>query len=110
MTAPAFKQFTRSSVEDNATATVTVSGVSGKRHYLTYISASYDFAKIGRLEIKDGSTVILTAFVHNQQQFNFQAIPIVISESNALSATLEASGGAGNEGVVTIHGYTDVPG
>ncbi|CAM4098124.1 hypothetical protein L1N85_10695 [Paenibacillus alkaliterrae] len=91
---------------DNALATATKAAVTGKRHYITGVSASFGAAAIKLLQIKDGAAVIWEDYVHNGFQIVFSQ-PLAITSGNAVSAELAASGTAAVLGKVNLTGFTE---
>lgn len=87
-----------------ATATATKAAASGKRHYLTHVSASCGAAAIAVLQIKDGVTVLAEISVHNAEVLTFPTA-VQITRGAAVSAEL-ATCGAGVVGRVNISGFT----
>jgi hypothetical protein len=93
----------------NALATATKSApAAGKAHYLTGVYAFYGAATgAGLLQVKDGSTVILEAFVKDTVPVIIHlAKPYKVTDATAVSAEL-AAGGASAVGKVNISGFTD---
>ncbi len=90
---------------DNAPASVTRPGESGKSHYITYVGGSYSGNVVGgEMLLKDAAKVVGDYFVHNQRGVPL-TYPLKISEGSAVSLSI-AAGGLGVRGVVTLQGYT----
>lgn len=92
--------------DDNAESVASKAGITGQRHVVTHVSASFSAAVIKLLEIKDGTTVILARYVHSAADLSFPQ-GLRGSSGNLVSATLAASGAGGTIGKVSIHGYTE---
>jgi hypothetical protein len=90
---------------DNALAVASKAAVSGKSHYIGAIFASYSGSKVGLLQIKDGATVIAEYYVNNAGVIPLD-VPIKVTEGNAVSAELAASGTAAVLGKVNLVGFT----
>lgn len=90
---------------DNAAVSVTKAAESGKSHYITNISGSYNVAKIKLMTLKDDTTVISNFHVHNQRDIAF-AKPVKITAGKAAELSLQAGGTAGDIGAVVMTGYT----
>ena len=87
------------------TATRADPGSGAQAHYITSVSASYDEAVAGgKLELKQGSTVLATWFVHNQFALTFDS-PIKLAPGTVANLVL-APGGNGVDGVSDMTGYT----
>lgn len=91
---------------DNAVATATRAAVSGKKHYITGVTASFSGTATKLLQVKDGTTVIWEDYVVNGYQMKFPQ-PIEATSGNAVSAELAASGTAGIIGKVNLTGFTE---
>lgn len=89
----------------NTTGTATHAAESERTHVVTMITASYEGNVDGLLTLLDGTTTVLRIQVHDDFQLSL-AYPIRLTEGNKAEATLEASGGAGVVGYVSIGGYT----
>lgn len=98
-------RFSKTAKATNALATATETAVTGKRHVITVVSASYEAAAIGLLQIKDGVTVIWEHFVHNQ--IHLEGLELQNTKGAAISAELAASGSVGVDGAVNIQGFTE---
>ncbi len=92
--------------DDNAESTATHAAETDNAHFVTGVSASYDAAAIGLLQIKDGTTVIYEIEVHNAQDVEF-VHPLQISRGAACSAVLAASGTGGVTSQVWLRGFTE---
>lgn len=92
---------------DNATATAMhPAPASNQCHYVTSISASFSAAVAGKLlTLKDGNTVIGNYYVHNQRDIPLPK-PLRMTNGNAVSLVLAASGVGGQLGAVTLKGFT----
>jgi hypothetical protein len=88
---------------DNAVATASRAGETGKTFIITGVSASYSASTTGLLQIKDGINVIFERYVYDSD-----GIPLNVkaTEGNTVSAELSASGAAGVIGKVNLTGYT----
>jgi len=99
-------QWTGDAQADNALATATKAAQVDKTHYLCAVIAGYSNANAGKLvTVKDGATIVLRARIHNSLELVF-ANPLRITRGNAVSAELDASGTAGQNGNVAILGFT----
>jgi hypothetical protein len=92
---------------DNAVASASKAGEAGKSHYITSVFASYtaSLTSKGTLSIKDGITVIAEVDLESSRDVTFGK-PVKITEGNAVSAELSASGTAGTIGKVNLTGFT----
>ena len=90
---------------DNASATATRAGESGKSHYITQVSGSFSAAATKLLTLSDGGTVIANLHVVNQRDIAL-ARPLKLTAGQAAAVTLAASGAAGVVGAVTLSGFT----
>lgn len=103
--AHALTEWAVTTTADNAVATVTKAGESGKNHYVTSIHGSFSAALIKLMTLKNGATVLGNYHVHNQRDVVF-AKPVKITSGNAAEISLVASGTAGTIGAVVMKGYT----
>lgn len=92
--------------DDNAESVASKTGITGQRHVVTHVSASYTAAATKLLQIKDGTTVILSRVVYSAADLSFPS-GLRGSSGALVSATLAASGTGGVTGYVSIHGYTE---
>ena len=94
--------------DDNAASAATKTGVTGRRHVVTGIAASYATTPAAPklLEIKDGSTVVWSAYITAVFSEQFPAGIRISSGADAVGA-LAASGTGGVVSTVTITGYTE---
>ena len=100
---------TQSASTDNATATVTVSAITGQTHFMLGVSADYNVAlnALKAITIKEGSnTIIVFEWDFNNGAFHF-AFPAALKGalSGAVSATLEASGTASTFGRISLYHF-----
>ena len=86
---------------DNASATVTRAGESGKSHYITQVSGSFSAAATKLLTLSDGGTVVANLHVVNQRDVVL-ARPLKLTAGQAAAVTLAAAGSAGVVGAVTV--------
>lgn len=93
--------------QDNAEATAEKAAATGKKHFVSSISASFSASATKLLQIKDDTTVIWESYVVNSGQFTFPS-PIEITSGKKVSAVLAASGVGGTVGKVNITGFTEV--
>jgi hypothetical protein len=90
---------------DNAAATATRAAEAGKTHHITAVFASFSGAATQLLQIKDGAAVIAEQYVYSSAVITLPK-PIEVTEGNAVSAVLAASGGLGVLGKVNLSGFT----
>jgi hypothetical protein len=91
---------------DNGVATATRAAAAGKHHYITGVIAGYTAAAVAKkLTIKAGATTIAVRTFSDGIEILFPR-PVRVEANTAVSAELDASGGAGNTGRVTLLGYT----
>jgi hypothetical protein len=88
-----------------ATATATrAAETNGGRHIVNYVVVSFETSTDkGLLTVKKGTT---TQFVHMVHGADVVPIEMRGNPNEAVSAEL-ASGGAGEDGYVSIHGFTE---
>lgn len=88
-----------------ATATAArAAPTNGTRHIINYVVASYETSTTsGILTIKKGTTAVLLHMVHGGDVLPLEMMG---NTNEAVSAEL-ASGGAGIDGYVSIHGLTE---
>lgn len=93
--------------KDNATATASRSAPKeGLSHFITSISGGYSASVSGNtLLLKQGVTVIGRWRVYDSLTLSFSS-PIKLEPGTVANLELEASGGAGTLGDVTMTGYT----
>lgn len=91
--------------QDNGVATAQRGAVSGESHYITAIIASYSANKAGTLTVNDGGSEIFTVDCYDNLVIPLPKT-LKITEGNAVSAALDASGTGGDTGTVTLIGYT----
>ena len=89
--------------QDNAIATASKAAATGKTHIITGVFAGFSSAVTKLLQIKDGNTVIAEHYIVNT---GYIPLNIRATDGNAVSATLEASGTAGQTGKVNLTGFT----
>lgn len=94
--------------DDNAATAATKTGVSGQRHVVTGIAASYATTPSAPklLEIKDGATVIWSVYITGPITHAFGK-PLRLSSGADAVGALAASGTAGVVSTVTLEGYTE---
>lgn len=90
---------------NNALASVTKPGESGKSHFITAIIGSFSVNIIRLLTLKDGTDVIVNHYVHGAGGVAFDR-PVQIAKGNAATLELAASGTAGDQGAVVMTGFT----
>lgn len=91
--------------QDDAIATATHAAKSRENHVVMSVSASSSAAKIILLQIKDDTTVVWEGYVHNSFHASFPN-GIEITQGNACSAVLAASGTGGTVGKVNFTGIS----
>ena len=98
------REWSENASADNAIATATHAAVTGKQYRITNIQASFSTAPTAPalIQVKDGTTVIWTTYVHNDFSHVFDP-PIPGSRGAAVSAELSAGSGAS---AVAINGDT----
>ncbi len=77
----------------NAIATATHAAETDKQHVIMSCTVSYNATGNGKLEIKDGATVIWTGQVYDSRDITFPQ-GMKIADGAACSAVLEAGGGS----------------
>lgn len=94
--------------DDNAATAATKTGIAGQRHVVTSITASFATTPAAPklLEIKDGTTVIWSAYITAAFTKEFTP-PLRISSGADAVGALAASGTGGVVSAVTIAGYTE---
>lgn len=93
---------------DNATATATKAAITGQRHVITHITASFDNTAANKLvSIFDGTTLIDKFAVTTTGVSIAFPHGLRLSSGNKAEATLAASGTGGTTGYLTLHGYTE---
>lgn len=92
--------------DDNGESVASKTGITGQRHVITHVSASYGTAATKLLQIKSGTTVILSRVVYSAADLSFPNGLRALANGDLVSATLAASGTGGVTGYVSIHGYT----
>lgn len=97
-------EWVENATADDAVATASRAAESGKTHYITAIIASYSATSEGQVNVKDGGSSIFTVDCYDDLIIPLK--PLRITPGNAVSAELDASGGAGNVGTITLIGYT----
>ena len=103
MSAPQRAGWVEQDTASAALATATKALAAGKQHMIAGVTAGFVGVNTGiKLEIKDGTTVIWTTYVHNDFSHNFDP-PIPGSIGAAVSAELSAGSGAA---AVAINGDT----
>ena len=91
---------------DNALATASKAAESGRQHIVYGVTAGFSGSASNKLlTIKDGTTVVFTAYVTNQLAIQFPR-GIAITPGAACSAELNASGTGAMLGEVDLHGVT----
>ena len=92
---------------DNATATASRTARAGQSHYIKSIHVGYTNANAGKVAtLKFGTTTKGTFNVHNSRDIFFGDQGLKVDTGSAVSVELAASGTAGQNGHVTIVGYT----
>lgn len=91
----------------NAAVTVSHAAESNKSHYVTAVLASFDAAGKGKLELRDGTTVVAEREVYDAATITFSS-PIKVSENTKAEANLAAAG-TGITGRLSLIGYTAHP-
>lgn len=103
--ADAVAEWILTATADNAAATVTKPGETGKNHYITSISGSFSGAAVKLMTLKQDATVKGNFHVHNQRDIVF-ARPVKFQSGASVELSLAASGTAGVIGAVVMTGYT----
>jgi hypothetical protein len=96
----------------NTAATVTHAGVTGAKHVVTRIDATYDVAtttNASLLEIRFGSTVVWRSYVHglnNTPNRVFADMELMNSTTGQAIDAVMSTTVAGVKAIMTLHGYT----
>lgn len=100
-------EWTATDSDDNAESNATKAAVTGQRHVITGVAAGYATAPATAklLQLKRGTTVIWSTYLTTAKEVNFPS-PIRGNLSEAVTATLAASGTGGVVSQVTLMGYT----
>jgi len=91
----------------NSVSTATRAAPSeGLKHYITHVAGGYSSTVSGAtLILKEGTTEKMRWRVFDSLAISFDS-PIQLSPGTVANLVLEASGGAGNSGDVSMSGYT----
>ena len=94
--------------DDNAASAATKTGVTGQRHVVLSITASFATTPAAPklLELKDGATVVWSAYITTPFHATFDG-GIRMSLGNDAVGALAASGTGGVVSTVTIAGRTE---
>lgn len=94
--------------DDNAASAATKTGVTGQRHVVSSVTASYATTPAAPklLEVKDGSTVIWSEYITAGVHRVFDP-PLRLSSGADAVGALAASGTGGVVSTVTITGFTE---
>jgi hypothetical protein len=98
-----------SDTKDNAQATATLAAPGIGRYIVTGVMASFDTTVAKNLTIVEdvgGTPNTLATFVVYDSVYIDFPTPILVAEETSISAQLAASGGAGNNGYVSIFATT----
>ena len=101
-----YHSWVETDLDTNAIVTATRAdpGSGAQAHYITSVSGAYSAAAIGKLELKQGSTVLATWHVHNQFALTFDS-PIKL-DPGAVANLVMAAGGSAIVGAANMTGYT----
>ena len=102
-----YHSWVETDLDTNAVVTATRAdpGSGAQAHYITSVSGTYSAAVAGgKLELKQGSTVKATWYVHNQFALTFDS-PIKLDPGTVANLVM-AAGGSAVVGVANMTGYT----
>lgn len=93
-------------LQTNAIATATKAAESGKSHYITMAAASLETGTAKRVQLKDGTTVLMTFYASQDSPPIYFNSPLKITQGALVSLNI-AAGGSSVDGVATLFGFTE---